>query len=139
LSTITEGSEHPTFSDIPELELHQPATMSTTASGSSQNDRGTSSTQTNRGDPCQSSLRELPLVQDAQGDAELDQIQVQDWDEKAKEDEVTAEEEGLARVQQEIERLRKEQESIIRRKAIAQHAKTHKQHINREWARLAEL
>jgi hypothetical protein len=87
----------------------------------------------------QSSLRELPPVQDAQGDAELDQIQVQDWDEKAKEDEVTTEEEGLARVQQEIERLRKEQETIIRRKAIAQHAKAHKQHINREWTRLTEL
>jgi hypothetical protein len=35
----------------------------------------------------------------------FDQIQVQDWDEKAEEDEVTMEEEELVRVQQEIERL----------------------------------
>jgi hypothetical protein len=45
------------------------------------------------------------LVQDVQGDAELDQIQVQDWDKEAKEDEVIVEEEELARVQREIERL----------------------------------
>jgi hypothetical protein len=38
-------------------------------------------------------------------DAELDQVQVQDWDEEAKEIEVAAEEEELNRVQQEIERL----------------------------------
>jgi hypothetical protein len=54
----------------------------------------------------------LPPVQDVQDNAKLDQIQVQDWDEEAKEDEVAAGEEELARVQQEIERLRREQESI---------------------------
>jgi hypothetical protein len=79
--------------------------MSTTAVGSSQNDRGTSSTQTNRGDPRQSPPWVLSPVQDVQGNAELDQIQVQHWDEEAKEDNAASEEEELARVQQEIERL----------------------------------
>jgi hypothetical protein len=74
--------------------------MSITAAGSSRNDRGTSCTQTNGGDPRQS------LVQDVQGDAELDQIEVQDWDEEAEEDEAATKEEDLTRVQQEIERLR---------------------------------
>jgi hypothetical protein len=55
LSTIAEESEHPTFSDIPELQLHQPATMSTTATGSSQNDIG---------DMRQSPPRALPSVQE---------------------------------------------------------------------------
>jgi hypothetical protein len=45
------------------------------------------------------------LVQVIQGDIEFDKIEVQDWDEEAKEDEATAEEEELIRVQQEIERL----------------------------------
>jgi hypothetical protein len=76
--------------------------MSTTTAGSSQNSRGTSSNQINGGDPCESPLRALSPVQDVQGDAELDQIHVQDWDE---EDEAAAEEEELARVQQEIERF----------------------------------
>jgi hypothetical protein len=40
---------------------------------------------------------------------------VQDWDEEAEEIEAVAEEEVPIRVQQEIERLRQEQESIIRR------------------------
>jgi hypothetical protein len=40
-----------------------------------------------------------------QGDTELDQVQVQDWDEEAYEDEAVEEEEELIRVQQEIERL----------------------------------
>jgi hypothetical protein len=48
LSTIAEGPENPSFSDIPEVQLHQPANnMSTIAVGSSQNNGGTSSTQTN--------------------------------------------------------------------------------------------
>jgi hypothetical protein len=41
------------------------------------------------------------------GDAELDHIQIDDWDEEA-EEEATAEGEELARVQQEIERIRQE-------------------------------
>jgi hypothetical protein len=40
----------------------------------------------------------LSLVQDVQGDAELDQLQVQDWDEEVEEDEAAVEEE-LTRVQ----------------------------------------
>jgi hypothetical protein len=79
--------------------------MSTIAAGSSQNGECTSSTQTNGGDPRQSPPRVPSLVQDVQGDAELDQIQVQDWDKEAKEDEAIVEEEELARVQREIERL----------------------------------
>jgi hypothetical protein len=79
--------------------------MSTTAAGSSQNGRGTSSTQINGGDSCESPLRALSPVQDVQGDAELDQIHVQDCDEEAEEDEAAAEGEELARVQQEIERF----------------------------------
>jgi hypothetical protein len=98
LSTIVEGSEHPTFGDIPEFQLHQLATMSTTTAGSSQNSGGTNSTQTNRDDSRQSPLRALTSVQDVQGDAELDQIQVQDWDEAIEEDEAAAEEEELTRV-----------------------------------------
>jgi hypothetical protein len=140
LSTIVEGSKHPTFRDIPELQLHQPATMSPTTTGSRQNGEGTSSTKTNGGDLHQSPPRAPPLVQVIQGDAKFDQIQVQDWDEEAKQDnEVAVVEEKLVRVQQEVERLWQEQESIMRRQAIAQRAKAHRQHINRERARLTEL
>jgi nucleosome binding factor SPN SPT16 subunit len=113
--------------------------MSTTAAGSSQNGRGTSSTQTNGGDQRKSPLKALPPVQDVQGYTELDQIQVHDWDEEAEEAEATTEEEELARVQQKIERLRQEQESIMRRQDITQLVKACIQHINRERARLAEL
>jgi hypothetical protein len=63
--------------------------MSTTATGSSQNGGGTSSTQTNRGDPHQSPLRAPSPVQVIQGNVEFDQIQVQDWDKEAEEDEAT--------------------------------------------------
>jgi hypothetical protein len=72
--------------------------MSTAAMGSSQNGGGTSSTQTNIGDPRQSPPRVLPLVQEVQGDVELNQIQVQDWNQEVKEDEAAVEEEELARV-----------------------------------------
>jgi hypothetical protein len=113
--------------------------MFTTVAGSSQNDGGGSSTQTNGGNPHQSPLRALSPVHVLQGDAEFDLIQVQDWDEEAEEDEAIMEEEELARVQQEIERLRQEQETIMRRQAIAQRIEAHRQHINKEWARLAEL
>jgi hypothetical protein len=43
---------------------------------------------------------------------------VQDWDEKAEEIEAAAEEEELMMVQQEIERLRPEQKSIMRLQEI---------------------
>jgi hypothetical protein len=70
---------------------------------------------------------------------ELDQIQVHDWDEEAEEEEAAEEEEELARVQQKIERLWQEQESIMRRQVVVQRIEARKQHISREWARLAEL
>jgi hypothetical protein len=55
LPTIAEAAEHPTF-DILEIQLQQ-ANMSNTTAGSSQNDGGTSSTQTNGGDSHQSPPR----------------------------------------------------------------------------------
>jgi hypothetical protein len=106
--------------------------MSTTIAGSSQNSGGTSSTQTNGGAPHQSPLRAPSPIQVIQGNAESDQIQVQDWGEEAEEDEVIVEEEELIRVQQEIERLRQEQEIITRRQTIAQCVEARRQHINRE-------
>jgi hypothetical protein len=87
----------------------------------------------------QSPLMVPSLVQVIQGDTELDQIQVQDWDEGVYEDEAVEEEDKFIQVQQEIERLRLEQESIMRGQAAAQCAKSRRQHINRERARLAEL
>jgi hypothetical protein len=39
------------------------------------------------------------------GDTELGQVQIDDWDEEAEKEEAATEEEELARVQQEIERL----------------------------------
>jgi hypothetical protein len=64
---------------------------------------------------------------------------VQDWNEEAEEIEAAAEEEELNRVQQKIERPRQEQESIMRRQAIAQCAEPLQQHINRERAMLTKL
>jgi hypothetical protein len=63
---------------------------------------------------------------------------VQDWDEEDYEDEVVEEGE-LIRVQHETERLRQEQESIVRRQEATQCAEARRQHINRRWARLNEL
>jgi hypothetical protein len=104
LSTIIEGPEHPAFSDIPEVKLHQPTNnISTTAAGSSQNDGGTSSTQTNGGAPYQSPMWASSPLQVILGDVELEQVQLQDQEEEASEDEVAEEE--LFRVYQEIERL----------------------------------
>jgi hypothetical protein len=92
--------------------------MSTTVAGSSPNGGGTSSTQTNRGDPHQSPLRVSSPIHANQGNVKLNQIHVQDWDEEDYEDEVIAEEEELIRVQHEIERLHQKQESIMRRQAV---------------------
>jgi hypothetical protein len=113
--------------------------MSTTAAGSSQNGGGASSTQTNESAPHQSPPRAPSPVQVIQGDVEFDQIQIQDWDEEVDEDEAAAEEKELIWVHQKIERLRHEQETIMRRQAAAQRAEAHRQHINKEWARLVEL
>jgi hypothetical protein len=49
LPTIVEALENSSFNSIPEIQL-QPANMSTTIVGTSQNGGGTSSTQTNKGD-----------------------------------------------------------------------------------------
>jgi hypothetical protein len=139
LSTIAEGLEQAAFHDVPEVELQHPANnnTSTTAPRSSHNLGGTNSTQTNGGAPHQSLLWAPSLIQVIQDNAELDQIQVEDWKNEAIEDE--AAEEELARVQQEIERLCQEQKAITRREAATQCAEARRQHINREGARLTEL
>jgi hypothetical protein len=98
--TIVETSEHPTFDNAPTT---QHLVITSTVAGSSHIGRGASSTQTNEGAPHQSSPRAPSLQQ------ELDQMQVQDWDEEEEE------EEELIKVQQEIERLQQEQESIMRK------------------------
>jgi hypothetical protein len=92
LSTIDEGFEHSNFDDILEVQLHQLANMSTTAADSSQNGGGTSSTQTNGVAPHQSTPRAPSLIQVNQGDVELDQVQVQDWDEEDYKDKAAAKE-----------------------------------------------
>jgi hypothetical protein len=79
-----------------------------------------------------------PPLQVNQGELEFNQIEVQDWDE-AKEEEAEADQSELIRVQQQIERHRQEQESIMRRQNTAQHAKAWRQHNNWECVRLAEL
>jgi broad specificity polyphosphatase/5'/3'-nucleotidase SurE len=127
LPTITEAAEHPSFGNILEAQPQQ-ANMLTTIVGTSQTSRGDQHLNTN--------LPPLPQVN--QDKAELNQIKVQDWDE-AEEDEVDAEKNKLIWVQQEIERLRQEQESIMRRQVATQRAEAHRQHINRERVRLAEL
>jgi hypothetical protein len=120
VSTITEGLDHATFVDAPEVKLQHLTNnnTSTIAPGSSHNLKGTSSTQTNGGVPHQSPPRAPSLIQIIQDNAELEQIQMEHWEDKAFEDEAAKEEE-LARVQQEIERLHQEQEAITRRHATA--------------------
>jgi hypothetical protein len=77
LLTIAEATEHPTFDNIPEIQLQQ-VNMSTTTAGSNQNGGGTSSTQTNGGAPLQSPSRAPSPVQVIQANAEFNQIQMQD-------------------------------------------------------------
>jgi hypothetical protein len=97
-STIAKGSEHQTFGYISEIEVLRSANnTSTTTVGSSQNVGGASSTQTNRGALHQSPLRAPSPIQVIQEDADLEQVQVQDWEDEAFEDEAAKEEE-LARV-----------------------------------------
>jgi hypothetical protein len=97
--TITEGLESPNFGDIPEVQLHQPANMSTTTEGSSHNGGGASSTQTSGCVLHQSPPRTPSPIQVIHGNTELDQIQVQDCDEEAYEVEIAEEEEELISVQ----------------------------------------
>jgi hypothetical protein len=108
LPTIVEDPEHPTFGEIPEVQLHQLDHISTTAAGPSQHNGAASSTQTGGGAQRQSPTQAPLPVHMAQGDAKLDQVQIHDWDEEAEEDEAAVEEEELARVQQEIKRLQQE-------------------------------
>jgi hypothetical protein len=84
LPPIVEGLEHAAFGGIPEVELQYPVNnVSTTVAGSSQNNGGTSSTQTNGGASHQFPLR-VPLpIQVYQENAELEQIQLEDWEDKA--------------------------------------------------------
>jgi hypothetical protein len=84
LSTITEGLEHAVFDGVPEVELQHTANnnTSTTELGSSQNLEGTSSTQTNGGALHQSLLWAPSLIQVIQDNIELEQIQVEDWEEE---------------------------------------------------------
>jgi hypothetical protein len=93
--------------------------MSITVVGSSQNGGGASSTQTDGGALHQSPLWAPLSVQVIQGDVDLEQVQLQDWEEEVSEDEAVEEEE-LVRVRQEIKRPHQEQESIMRRQAAVQ-------------------
>jgi hypothetical protein len=102
---MAKDPEHPTFGDIPEVKLHQSAYISTAAAGPSQNSGATSSTQTAKRAPHQSPTRAPSPIHMTQGDIELNQVQIHDWDEEAEEHKATTEKEELARVQQEIERL----------------------------------
>jgi hypothetical protein len=74
LSTIPKGPGPSTLGNIPKVQPHQLANMSTTVPNSSQNNGGASSTQTNGGAPHQSPLRAPSLIQLIQGDTEFDQI-----------------------------------------------------------------
>jgi hypothetical protein len=73
--------------------------MPTTKADSNTNGEATSSTQTNGGVPHQTSPRVPSPIRVIHDDPEFDQIQVQDWDEKAEEIEAATEEEELIRVQ----------------------------------------
>jgi hypothetical protein len=140
LSTIANGLKRIAFNDVPKVELQHKANnnTSTTAPGSSHSLGGTSSTQTNGGAPPQSPPRASLLIRAIQYNAKLEQIQVEDWEDETFEDEVVEEVE-LARVHQEIGRIRQEQEAITRRQASTQCVKARRQHINRQRARLKEL
>jgi hypothetical protein len=66
--------------------------MFTIVVGSNQNRGGTSSTQTNGGAPQQPPPWAPSPIQVIQGDTELEQVQLQDWEEEASGDEVMEEE-----------------------------------------------
>jgi hypothetical protein len=135
LPTIVEDPEHLTFGNIPEIpkeQPHQPTHTSTAVAGLSHTHDAVTSSQTSAGAPRQSPPQAHSLVHILLGDADPDQVQIDDWDEEAEEEAAAAEEKELARVQQEIERLRQEQESILRRQAAFQHAEAHRQNINRK-------
>jgi hypothetical protein len=123
LLAIAEGAEYTEFEDIPEMHLHQPIITSTEAEPSH-----------NIATPSQAI--ELDSHQPPPWEEEPDHVQIDDWDDKAEEEETPVEEEELARVQQEIERLWQEHESMLRRQAVMQRVEAHRQNINRERVRL---
>jgi hypothetical protein len=106
LPTIIEGAGHPAFGHIPETHLHQPITTSTTAAESSHG--AATSSQAINGASCQSLSWVPSPIHTLPGDADLDHVQIDDWDEEVEEEAATAEEEQLARLQWENERLRQE-------------------------------
>jgi hypothetical protein len=85
---------------------------------SSQNVVGAGSSKINGGVLHRSTPWASSPIQVIQEHAELEHLQVSDWEDEASKDEA-AEEERLARVHQEIERLRQEQEAITRRHVVA--------------------
>jgi hypothetical protein len=95
LPTIVEGVGHPTFEHIPETHLHQSITTCTTAIESSHG--AATSIQAIAGASHQSLPRAPSPTHTLPGDVDLDHIQIDDWDEEAKE-EAAAEEAELARV-----------------------------------------
>jgi hypothetical protein len=138
LPTIVEAPENSAFENILEVHLHQQINTSTTVAEPS-HDAATSS-QATAGAPRQSFLWAPSPIHTLLGDAELDHVQIDDWDDEAEEEASAAtEEEELARVQQEIERLQQEQESILRWQAAIPCAEAHRQNINIERARLVEM
>jgi hypothetical protein len=134
LPTIVEAPEHPALENIHEVHLHQPINTTTTIAEPSY-DTATSS-QATVGAPRQSLSRAPSPIHILLANAKIDHIQINDWDEEAEEEAAAAAEEELAGVQQEIERLWQEQESILRRQAAMQRSKVCSQIINREQARL---
>jgi hypothetical protein len=98
LSTVVRDSEHPTSSDIPEVEVLHPANnTSATTLRSSHTCGGTSSTKTNGGYPHQSSPWAPLPFESIQDSNELEQVRIEDWEDEAFDNEVVEEEE-LAKV-----------------------------------------
>jgi hypothetical protein len=104
LLAIAEGAEYPKFEYIPKMRLHQSINTSTEAEPSH-----------NIATPSQAV--EQDPHQPPPWEEEPDHVQIDDWDDEAEEEAAAAEEEELARVQQEIERLWQEHESMLRRQA----------------------
>jgi hypothetical protein len=116
---IIEGHEHEAFTEIEEIQLQHATNIGDTsigAAGSSQNVEGTGSSQNDRGVPHHSPSRAPSPGQVIQEHIEFKKHQVEDWEDEVLEDKAVEEEE-LTKVQQEIEGLRQEQETIIRRSA----------------------
>jgi hypothetical protein len=95
LPAIAEGAKYSAFEDISEMRLHQPIHTSAEAKPNHSVD---TLSQATKQDSCQPPPWE----------EEPDHVQINDWDNEAKEEAATVKEEEQARVQQEIERLRQE-------------------------------